>query len=38
MNAMENMPACSTPTSCVVTMVRMGNVMPQVPTPMEFHT
>ena len=38
MNASENMPACSTPASCVTTMVRMGNTMPHVPTPTVFHT
>ena len=32
------MPACSTPTSWVTTMVRMGNTMPHTPTPMPFHT
>ena len=33
MNAIENMPACSTPTSCVTTTVRNGNTMPQAPVP-----
>ncbi len=37
-NAMENMPACSTPTSCVTTTVSTGNTMPHAPMPREFHT
>ncbi|WP_371298406.1 hypothetical protein [Paraeggerthella sp.] len=37
-NASENMPACSTPTSCVTTMVRKGNTMPHVAMPSVLHT
>ena len=37
-NAMENMPACSTPTSWVTTTVRKGNTMPHAAMPIVLHT
>ena len=37
-NAMDTIPASSTPTNWVDTMVRAGNTSPHAPTPTEFHT
>lgn len=36
--ASENMPACSTPTSWVTTMVRNGNTMPHAAMPKVLQT
>ena len=38
MKAIENMPASSTPASCVATTVRKGNVRPQTDVPTVFQT
>ena len=35
--ASENMPASSTPASCVTTMVRTGNTMPHALVPSVLH-